>query len=349
MTTRPPIAEAIARPIANVAAGGGLPWEALGGGKPPAPVNTVAPVASGTVYIGNSLSTTDGTWTGASSFAYQWQRDGVDVVGATENTFPTADGADHGPQIRCVVTATGAGGSTSANSNALVFVVANLPSLRCDLDPALGVTEGILDDVISWEDQSGVGNVFTDGGVATRRPLRIDSIAGINNKPGIQFDGLTDYLTDTSFSWGAAPNDCTIALVHRQDSLTNGDCILTYGAGNRPAFTQLTGNLVRWFGAGAPSSDTTTAQGGGVFTTVWGRMDGTADTQYVGTANNNEDQDANTNAGAADGGTMALAATTTGGLLANFTAGRIVILRSADNNARIALAYFFNYTYGVAL
>jgi len=40
-----------------------------------APVNTVLPVVSGTTYVGDLLTTTDGTWTGTpTSFSYQWKR-----------------------------------------------------------------------------------------------------------------------------------------------------------------------------------------------------------------------------------------------------------------------------------
>ena len=41
---------------------------------PAAPVNTAAPVVSGTAQVGSSLSTTTGTWTNSpTGYAYQWQ------------------------------------------------------------------------------------------------------------------------------------------------------------------------------------------------------------------------------------------------------------------------------------
>jgi hypothetical protein len=85
-----------------------------------APVNTVAPVASGATIVGSVLSTTDGTWTGtpSPSFAYKWQRDGVDIGGATSSSY-TSVAADAGHAVRPVVTATNAGGSASANGNAI--------------------------------------------------------------------------------------------------------------------------------------------------------------------------------------------------------------------------------------
>lgn len=94
-----------------------------------APVNTVAPVVSGSIAAGATLSTTDGTWTGTpTSFAYQWQRDGsngtwVNIAGATGNTRVLSD-LDIGSHIRCDVTATNANGNTLAHSNSVGVIPA---------------------------------------------------------------------------------------------------------------------------------------------------------------------------------------------------------------------------------
>lgn len=88
------------------------------------PVNTVAPVVSGTVAQGQTLSTTDGTWTAApaiTGFTYQWQRSGSNISGATSSTY-VIQSADGGSTLRCVVTATNPLGSTSANSNSTASV-----------------------------------------------------------------------------------------------------------------------------------------------------------------------------------------------------------------------------------
>ena len=87
-----------------------------------APSNTVAPVASGTAIVGQTLSTTDGTWSGTPAtftYSYQWQRGGVDIGGATSSTY-TLVAADSGEDIRCEVTASnGVSPDGVANSNAL--------------------------------------------------------------------------------------------------------------------------------------------------------------------------------------------------------------------------------------
>lgn len=83
-----------------------------------APLNTVAPVASGTALVGQLLSCTDGTWTGTATitFTYQWRRDGVNIALATSNTYTTVSGdLDHA--IDCVVTGTNGVGSSPGDSN----------------------------------------------------------------------------------------------------------------------------------------------------------------------------------------------------------------------------------------
>lgn len=82
------------------------------------PVNTVAPVVSGTAAVGQTLSTTSGTWTGAPTptFTYQWQRGTSNISGATSTTY-VVQLEDAGNTLRCVVTATNTLGAVSANSN----------------------------------------------------------------------------------------------------------------------------------------------------------------------------------------------------------------------------------------
>jgi hypothetical protein len=97
----------------------GSPW--TGGGT--APVNSVAPVVSGSLTVGSALSVTDGTWSGSpTGYTYQWKRDATNV-GTNANSYTLVSG-DVGASMTCVVTATNAAGSASATSNALGPVVA---------------------------------------------------------------------------------------------------------------------------------------------------------------------------------------------------------------------------------
>ena len=87
------------------------------------PVNTIAPVISGTALIGNTLTSTTGTWTsdtGVTGYLYQWTRDGVNISGATSNTY-TLVSADLNTSVICKVAATDTDGTSSyVNSNSLV-------------------------------------------------------------------------------------------------------------------------------------------------------------------------------------------------------------------------------------
>ena len=97
----------------------------IGSGGPggSAPVNTVAPVVSGSGVVGQTLTTTNGTWSGTLPFTYtyQWQRNGSPISGATSQTYVLVS-ADAGTNVRCVVTATNAIGTASANSNAISVI-----------------------------------------------------------------------------------------------------------------------------------------------------------------------------------------------------------------------------------
>ena len=116
-------------------------WEAITATPPvAAPVNTVAPDVTGLTYVGDVLTTTDGTWTGSpTSYAYQWKR-GANDVGTNANTY-TLVNADAGLNITCVVTATNASGSTPATSN----IFGTLP-----LSAPENLTLPLIDGLITW-------------------------------------------------------------------------------------------------------------------------------------------------------------------------------------------------------
>ena len=93
-----------------------------------APANTVAPAVSGTATVGQTLSSTTGTWNGipAPTFGYQWQRAGSNIGGATSSTYTLVD-TDYANTILCVVTATNAVSAVAANSNSTASVAGNAP------------------------------------------------------------------------------------------------------------------------------------------------------------------------------------------------------------------------------
>jgi hypothetical protein len=93
-----------------------------------APTNTVAPVVSGSLTEGGTLSTTNGTWTGSpTGYTYQWHNSSTgNISGATSSTYVTQS-TDLTDNIYCIVTATNAAGSTNANSNTVGPIVPPVP------------------------------------------------------------------------------------------------------------------------------------------------------------------------------------------------------------------------------
>ena len=87
------------------------------------PVNTAVPSVEGTAQDGQTLTASDGTWTGAEpiSFTYKWLRcDSAgehcgDMAGATSSTYVVGH-EDVGRTLRVRAKATNGAGSTSGAS-----------------------------------------------------------------------------------------------------------------------------------------------------------------------------------------------------------------------------------------
>ena len=94
-----------------------------GGGTVLPPKSSGPPGISGLVQVGQTLTTSNGTWTGykPSSYAYQWQdcdaagANCAAIAGATGNSY-TLVAADQGYTIRAQVTGTNSAGSASVTS-----------------------------------------------------------------------------------------------------------------------------------------------------------------------------------------------------------------------------------------
>ena len=86
---------------------------------PPAPNNQSQPTLSGAAAVGQQLSCSPGAWSGSPSFSYQFVRStSAGDVGVASNG-PAAyivSTADAGTSLRCIVTATNAGGTSLAES-----------------------------------------------------------------------------------------------------------------------------------------------------------------------------------------------------------------------------------------
>jgi hypothetical protein len=89
-----------------------------------APVNTVAPVVTGTAAQGSTLTVTNGTWTNSpTSYSYQWLANSVAITSnATANTF-VLTASEVNTTVSCNVTAVNIAGGTTATSNSTGTVV----------------------------------------------------------------------------------------------------------------------------------------------------------------------------------------------------------------------------------
>lgn len=116
------------------------------------PTNIDLPALSGNNTVGNTLTVTDGTWEANSSFdiLYQWQRNGTDISGATDNAY-TIKPDDRGAVLRCKVTAetlSEMASIESANSGVVLFPPLNILIPEITGTPTVG--SNLTTDKGSW-------------------------------------------------------------------------------------------------------------------------------------------------------------------------------------------------------
>lgn len=88
-----------------------------------APTNSTLPVASGSTTSGSTLTCSTGSWTSSpTGYTYAWTANGTPIGGATASSYVITQAV--GTALRCVVTATNAGGSTSATSSPVSVTLA---------------------------------------------------------------------------------------------------------------------------------------------------------------------------------------------------------------------------------
>lgn len=173
------------------------------------PGNTVAPVVSGSLGVGNVLTTTNGTWTNTpTSFHYQWYNviGGVSTpVGTDANTYTQASG-DIGDNIYCVVQAVNAAGSGFAFSNQVGPVTGSLSAGTLAFDVANGWVTG-------QDPPALVITLPSNGSIQVNDWYRIvygtsPTLTGATDGPWYQITS-TDILSGgtgtTSYPWGTSP------------------------------------------------------------------------------------------------------------------------------------------------
>ena len=88
------------------------------------PSNTVLPTISGSAFVGSTLTTTPGTWTGTGTITRQWKAAGTAIAGATALTYVPVTG-DVGKAITVTETDTATGGASTVTSAATAAVIAS--------------------------------------------------------------------------------------------------------------------------------------------------------------------------------------------------------------------------------
>jgi hypothetical protein len=106
-----------------------------------APTNLQPPVVSGTAQVGQVLTSTTGTWTGATSFAYQWAGNAVHIAGATAATY-TPVSSDVGHTLTSTVTATGSLGASSSGASASATSAPTVPIVAASSGSGSGASSG---------------------------------------------------------------------------------------------------------------------------------------------------------------------------------------------------------------
>jgi len=165
--------------------------------------NITPPVISGDLGIGDLLTVAPGSWIGAGTitFAYQWLRDGLIIVGETATTYTTVL-ADDGTEITCLEYATDDNGTSQAVSNVLLPVI-EIPFIPSDI--AGQYFWGKADD--GYVDLS-LGSPVIETNMAILS-------AEINGHDSFDFNGSNAYINSTKINSYGLP--LTASMVVKSD------------------------------------------------------------------------------------------------------------------------------------
>ena len=179
------------------------------------PINTVAPVVTGTAQVRQTLTCSTGTWVGAEpiTYTYQWQQGTTNIIGATSSTYIISS-TYVGIALRCVVTATNIGGSKATSSNATSAVVANIPVV-----PTIGTATSISPTSATVAFTPGDnGGAPVTAYTATSSP---GGITGSSTGSPITVSGLSEN-TSYTFTVTATNSVGTTAASSASNSITTG-------------------------------------------------------------------------------------------------------------------------------
>ena len=141
-----------------------------------APVNYVSPAISGVGSVGQVLTCSTGSWYGypRPTYTYQWQRAGVDISGATTNTYTLVIG-DYQSTVKCIVTATNNLATVTESSN-ILSVASTLPVHDYNISAGFSNTYVIrtsTNELFAWGNNS-VGQIGDLSVTARSSPVIVD-------------------------------------------------------------------------------------------------------------------------------------------------------------------------------
>ena len=170
----------------------------VGGSYGAAPVNTVAPAVTGTTTVGSTLTTTDGTWTGAPAptFTYQWFRSpSTSIGGATSSSYVLVIG-DRGFGIFCRVKATNtiapSGVTADSNTTATVTSVPDAPTI------GTATSTGSTTATVAFTQPANNGGSTITSYTATSSP---SGITGTLNQAGSGTITVSGLAASTSYTF----------------------------------------------------------------------------------------------------------------------------------------------------
>jgi len=211
---RSPLSSPLSRPLQSPLAArrGGVP-------DPAPPVNVSLPSIMGTPAVGSEVTANQGGWSGypSISYAYQWRRDGVNISGATAQTY-TIQAADYEADLDVVVSATNTEGGPVAATSPAVTVIGVAPVNT--VAPAVSGSSG-LGDVLT-----------TTNGTWTGYPASF-SYAYQWRRNGSNIGGATASSYTIVAGDSAASITCLVTATNAQGSTaqaSNGITVQTFSA-----------------------------------------------------------------------------------------------------------------------
>ncbi len=212
------------------------------------PVSIAAPVISGTLQVGQTLSVTNGQWSDSSSpilsYSYEWLRCTQSICliipGATSSTYTLQD-ADNGQSLDADVVATDAEGHTGAEAAPQTFTVGMGSGSAYSFSESVS-GPGSISGAVSMEPDS---NLACPGPCGSSYTAGTQVVLTASPAPGATFSGWSGACS------GTAPtclvtlgSDATVTATFAAPA-TPGTGVLPQGASAAPAPEASTNALTR--------------------------------------------------------------------------------------------------------